>query len=74
MSLLSGEAGTMTSVQVNMKKPCESCGILLMQAGLEYADGTVANTYDIFFLPILLASKLMLSATLELGSITLCSS
>lgn len=37
----------MQSIQVNMKKPCETCGLVLMQAGLEYADGTVANTYDI---------------------------
>lgn len=44
MSLLSGEAGTMQNVKLNMKKPCEDCGLTLMQAGLEYADGTVANT------------------------------
>jgi hypothetical protein len=44
MAMLSGEAGTMTSLQVMMKKPCEECGIIMMQAGLEYADGTVANT------------------------------
>lgn len=44
MSMLSGEAGTMQNVKLNMKKPCEDCGLTLMQAGLEYADGTVANT------------------------------
>lgn len=44
MSMLSGEAGTMQNIKMNMKKPCEECGLTLMQAGLEYANGTVANT------------------------------
>jgi hypothetical protein len=44
MSMISGKAGTMQSIKINMKKPCEECGLTLMQAGLEYADGTVANT------------------------------
>lgn len=42
--MLSGEAGTMQNIKMNMKKPCEECGLTLMQAGLEYANGTVANT------------------------------
>lgn len=34
----------MQNIKMNMKKPCEECGLTLMQAGLEYANGTVANT------------------------------
>lgn len=43
MSALTGEAGTMSTIAFNMKKPCENCGLITSQAGLEYADGTVAD-------------------------------
>jgi hypothetical protein len=37
------EPGTMTSMGLNMKKPCNDCGLIVAQAGLEYADGSVAD-------------------------------
>jgi hypothetical protein len=43
MSSLTGEAGTMSTIAQRMKKPCENCGLVTSQAGLEYADGTVAD-------------------------------
>jgi hypothetical protein len=43
MSAISGEAGTMTSIATMMTKPCSSCGLIAAQAGLEYANGSVAD-------------------------------
>jgi hypothetical protein len=44
MSILTGEPGTMSSVAFAMTKPCtEQCGLITAQAGLEYANGTVAD-------------------------------
>jgi len=43
MSALTGEAGTMTSMATGMVKPCAPCGLVSAQAGLEYANGTVAD-------------------------------
>jgi hypothetical protein len=43
MSRISGEPGTMSTVAVNMKKPCETCSLTVLQAGLEYANGTTAD-------------------------------
>jgi hypothetical protein len=42
-SLLTGEQGTINTVTANMKKPCEECGLVTMQAGLEYANGSSAE-------------------------------
>jgi len=45
MSALSGEQGTMTSMATAMQKPCSGkCNLIAAQAGLEYANGTVADT------------------------------
>jgi hypothetical protein len=44
MSVISGEAGTMSSIATMMQKPCSgTCGLVTAQAGLEYANGTVAD-------------------------------
>jgi hypothetical protein len=44
MSSITGEAGTMSTIGSNLKKPCDgTCGLVTAQAGLEYADGTVAD-------------------------------
>jgi hypothetical protein len=43
MSALTGEAGTMTSMATAMTKPCAPCGLIAAQAGLEYANGSVAD-------------------------------
>ncbi|KAF2397653.1 hypothetical protein EJ06DRAFT_130049 [Trichodelitschia bisporula] len=44
MSKLTGEQGTMTTMLGTMKKPCAGdCSLITMQAGLEYANGQVAE-------------------------------
>jgi hypothetical protein len=43
MSIISGEPGTMTTIGM-WEKPCKDyCNLVLAQAGLEYANGTVAD-------------------------------
>lgn len=43
-SVLTGEQGTINTVTMNMKKPCtDECGLVSMQAGLEYANGSLAE-------------------------------
>ncbi|KAF1988726.1 hypothetical protein K402DRAFT_391439 [Aulographum hederae CBS 113979] len=43
-TILSGEKGTLSTMAVNMKKPCDGkCGLLSAQASLEYTNGTEAN-------------------------------
>jgi hypothetical protein len=43
-SLLTGEQGTINTVTTGMKKPCgDECGLITMQAGLEYANGSLAE-------------------------------
>jgi hypothetical protein len=44
MSTISGEPGTTTSITPKMKKPCDTCNLLVAQAGLEFANGTEATT------------------------------
>ncbi|KAF2670530.1 hypothetical protein BT63DRAFT_240512 [Microthyrium microscopicum] len=43
MSLISGEAGTMSTIAIGMKKPCDTCGLVTLQAALEFPNGTVAD-------------------------------
>jgi hypothetical protein len=44
MSVISGEAGTMSSIATMMQKPCSGkCNLVTAQAGLEYANGSVAD-------------------------------
>jgi hypothetical protein len=43
MTMLSNEPGKMGTVGVMMKKPCQNCGLITAQAGLEYADGSLAD-------------------------------
>jgi len=40
--LLEGEKGVLVSGAFKMKKPCQECVLLVMEAGLEYANGTNA--------------------------------
>jgi hypothetical protein len=42
-SLLTGEQGTINTVTMGMKKPCTECSLITMQAGLEYANGSLAE-------------------------------
>ncbi|KAF1980842.1 hypothetical protein K402DRAFT_468002 [Aulographum hederae CBS 113979] len=41
---MSGEKGMVSLTATNMSTPCEECGLTMLQAGLEYADGTQATT------------------------------
>jgi hypothetical protein len=43
MSRISGEPGTMATGATRMKKPCETCSLTVLQAGLEYPNGTIAD-------------------------------
>ena len=44
MALLTGEKGTMATIAFAMRKPCEGqCNLVMAQAGLEYANGSVAD-------------------------------
>lgn len=43
MSMLTGEPGTMSTIAMGMTKPCDTCGLLTARAGLEYANGSVAD-------------------------------
>jgi hypothetical protein len=43
-SLLTGEQGTINTMTLGMKKPCAGdCSLITMQAGLEYANGSLAE-------------------------------
>jgi hypothetical protein len=43
-SLLTGEQGTINTITTGMKKPCaDECSLVTMQAGLEYANGSLAE-------------------------------
>jgi hypothetical protein len=42
-SILTGEQGTINTVTMGMKKPCTECSLVTMQAGLEYANGSLAE-------------------------------
>lgn len=44
MSMLTGEAGMMSTIAIGMKKPCDTCSLVAARAGLEYANGTEATT------------------------------
>jgi hypothetical protein len=41
---LLGDSGMTDDVKINIQKPCTDCTILFMNAGLEYGNGTTANT------------------------------
>ena len=42
-SMLTGEQGTLSTIAISMKKPCDECSLVTMQAGLEYQNGSLAE-------------------------------